>query len=240
MSPESNPARAANQDPFATVRIRVALDSYISPFKLLVLFYFHHPASIYDIFYEYRRFHFILFLYSIFSPSLNHAFSFLKARTEERVTRACIRCRISRVPREIWLHHFYCPLPWYTVFRCPYFPFIFIFPSLFPSTLWRLSWSSLFWIRILMNSRDPIPGQQRFHFVIMSLQYRLHHSDSDLGLTTPWSRDPEYPDPGHFPPPPPLFRYRYWYNDTVRGTNLKNNCSWFIHIKVTKSTKINP
>lgn len=96
-------------------------------------------------FYEYRRFHFIPFPYSIFPPSLNQAFSFLKARTEERVTRAGIRCRISRVPGEIWLHHFYCPFPWYTVLRCPYFPFIFIFPPLLPSTLWRMSRSSHFW-----------------------------------------------------------------------------------------------
>jgi hypothetical protein len=50
MSPESNPAHAESRDPFVTVRIRVALDSYISPFKLLVLFYFYHPASISDVF----------------------------------------------------------------------------------------------------------------------------------------------------------------------------------------------
>ena len=122
-------------------------------------------------FYEYRRFHFIPFPYSIFSPtSLNQAFSFLKARTDERVTRASIRCRISRVPREIWLHHFYCPFPWHTLLRCPYFPFIFIFP--------RLPCGDCHDCRISDVSRELIPGQQRFHFLVMGLQYRLHHSDA--------------------------------------------------------------
>ena len=102
MSRESNPALAESRDSFVTICNRTALDSCISLFKLLVLFYFHNSVSISDVFfYEYRRFHFIPFPYSIFPPSLNQAFSFLKALTEERVTRAGIRCRISRVPGEI-------------------------------------------------------------------------------------------------------------------------------------------
>ena len=164
MSRESNPALAERRDSFVTVCNRIALDSYISPFKLLVLFYFHHSVSISEFFFM-NIGDSILSLFRIlfFPPSLNQAFSFLKARTEERVTRAGIRCRISRLPGEIWLHHFYCPFPWYTVLRCPYFPFIFIFSPLFPSTLRRLSRSSHFWTYSVMflgnwslGSRDSI------------------------------------------------------------------------------------
>jgi hypothetical protein len=79
MSRELNPALAESRDSFVTVCNRIALDPYNSPFKLLVLFYFHHAVSISDVFMDIGDSILSLFRILFFPPSLNQAFSFLKA-----------------------------------------------------------------------------------------------------------------------------------------------------------------
>jgi hypothetical protein len=115
----------------------------------------------------------------LFFPFLEPRIFFSKSRAEERVTRAGMRCKISRVPGEIWLHHFYCPFLWYTVLRCPHFPFIFIFPSVFLSKVW-LSPHRHFSLSDLDAFTGTDPRATTFHFVIIFQEYCLRHCDSGL------------------------------------------------------------
>lgn len=183
MSRESNPALAESRDCFVTFCNRVALDSYISPFKLLVLFYFYHPVSISDVFfYEYRRFHFIPFPYSIFSPFLEPSIFFSKSPHWRKSYTGRYKVQDFTSPRGNLTASLPLPL---SLVHCTAM-------SIFPFHIYISSATSLYvvttvtfvtFLNLLCDvSRELIPGKQRFNFFIMGLQYRLHHSEVHCSL----------------------------------------------------------
>ena len=160
----------------------MALDSYISPFKLLVLFYFHHPVSICDVFLWISAIPFYPFSVFYFPPFLEPSIFFSKSPHWRKSYTGRYKVQDFTSPRGNLTASLLLPA---SLVHCTAM-------SIFPFHIYISSSTSLYvvttvtfvtFLNLLRDvSRELIPGQQRFHFLIMGLQYRLHHSEVPYSL----------------------------------------------------------